>query len=205
MTAPDHSTTGFDSNARGLAVLAAAVVVGLLLLLNAGDGGASTQEISTGDGDGTVTTIDISNLGDDDDETTTTTPDQTTTSSIAETEDTRPPTEVKVLVLNSGGPTGTAGTTSDTIGETGYVMQPADNATTRGAATTTVYYADGYQADAEAVAAVLGKSADVVEAMPETSPGPGAESSNVVVVLGADTPPASSGSSGGGTTTTSGN
>lgn len=206
MTAPDHSTSGFDSNARGLAVLAVAVVVGLLLLLNAGDGGASTQELATGSTDGgPSTTIDISNLGDSD-ESTTTTPDQTTTSSIAETEGTRPPTEVTVLVLNSGGPAGTAGSTSDTIGETGFVMQEATNATTRGASTTVIYYADGYQADAEAVAAVLGKSPDSVNAMPETSPGPGAESANVVVVLGADTPPASTGSSdSSGTTTTSGN
>jgi hypothetical protein len=203
MTAPDHSTSGFDSNARGLAVLAVAVVVGLLLLLNAGDGGASEQ-VSAGNGDlggTTESTVDISGIGDGSDESTTTTPDQTTTSSVPETADTRPPSQVKVLVLNSGGPTGTAGSTSDSIGETGFVMQPAANAATRGAATTVVYYAEGYQADAEAVASVLGKSSDSVKAMPSTSPGPGADSANVVVVLGADTPPASSGSSGTTTTT----
>lgn len=203
MTAPDHRTSGFDSNARGLAVLAVAVVVGLLLLLNAGDGGAS-ETVATGDGNGgTQTTLDISGIGDESDESTTTTPDQTTTSSVPETADTRPPSQVKVLVLNSGGPAGTARSTSDSIGETGFVMQSPDNATARGASTTVVYYADTYQADAEAVAAVLGKSADVVREMPSTSPGPGADNANVVVVLGADTPPASSGSS--GTTTTAAN
>lgn len=106
-------------------------------------------------------------------------------------------------MLNSGGPAGTARSTSENIGETGYVMQSPDNATTRGASTTVVYYATGYQADAEAVASVLGKSPEVVREMPSTSPGPGADSANVVVVLGADTPPASSGSS--GTTTTAAN
>jgi hypothetical protein len=197
MTAPDHRTSGFDSNTRGLAVLAVAVVVGFLLLLNAG--GGATEQVSTG-ADTSQTTIDISGIGDDTDESTTTTPDQTTTSSVPETGDTRPPSQVKVLVLNSGGPTGTAKTTSASIGETGYVMQQPANAAARGAATTVVYYAEGYQADAEAVAAVIGKTADVVREMPSTSPGPGADSANVVVVLGADTPPASSGSSGSTTT-----
>ncbi|NLD77911.1 MAG: LytR C-terminal domain-containing protein [Acidimicrobiales bacterium] len=199
MTAPDHSTSGFDSNTRGLAVLAVAVVVGLLLLLNAGNGGAADQVATNGSGDGgevTDSTIDVSGLGDDDDESvdesTTTTPDQTTTSSVPETTDTRPPNQVKVLVLNGCGSAcpGVAGTTSASIGETGFVMQQAGNASAR-PATTVVYFAESYQADAEAVAAVMGKAPDVVEAMPSTSPGPGAENANVVVVLGADTPPAS--------------
>lgn len=195
MTAPDHSTSGFDSNTRGLAVLAVAVVVGLLLLLNAGNGGASEQVAGSDTGGGEVTgsTIDVSGLGDDEtDESTTTTPEQTTTSSIPETEGTRPPSQVKVLVLNGCGSAcpGVAGTTSDTIGQTGFVMQQAGNASAR-PATTVVYFADGYQLEAEAVAAVVGKAPDVVEAMPSTSPGPGAENANVVVVLGADTPPAS--------------
>jgi hypothetical protein len=192
MTAPDQRTSGFDANARGLAVLAVAVVVGLLLLWNAGDGGSGASLEATGP-DGTPSTIDISGLDDEpDDVTTTTTPDDTTTSSVAETGDTRPPSEVKVLVLNGGGPAGTAAAATESIGEKGYVMQTATNATSQ-LATTIVYFADGYQADAEAVAAVLGKSPDVVEPMPSTSPGPGAESSNVVVVLGRDTPPVASG------------
>lgn len=203
MTAPEQRTSGFDSNARGLAVLAVAVVVGFLLLFNAGNDGGSEQ-VSAGGGSEDVTgsTVDISGIGDDEsDEATTTTPEQTTTSSIPETADTRPPSQVKVLVLNGCGSAcpGVAGTTSDTIGETGFVMQQAGNATVR-PDTTVVYYAESYQAEAEAVAAVLGKSADAVEAMPSTSPGAGAENANVVVVLGADTPPASSGSAGSATT-----
>lgn len=200
MTAPDHRTSGLDSNARGLVVLAVAVAVGLLLLLNAGGGGATT-EISAGAGSGTGTgdvsgsTIDISGIGDEGDggeSSSSDETDQTTTSSVPEGEGTRPPAEVKVLVLNSGGPTGAAKSTSSRIGETGFVMQAAGNATARGATTTVVYYAAGYQVEAEAVAAVIGKAADVVQEMPTTSPGPGAENANVVVVLGADTPPVSS-------------
>jgi hypothetical protein len=188
-------------------VLAVAVVVGLLLLLTTGGDGGATEVATGGDG-GSPTTIDISGIDSEPDgEVTTTTPDETTTSSSTPADGLRDPGEVKVLVLNGGGPTGTARTTSDTIGEKGYVMQPPGNANAN-VASTTVYYADGYQAEAEAVAAVIGKAPSVVEEMPSTTLGAGADSSNVVVVLGPDTPPAdSSGSSGssGSTTTTSAN
>jgi hypothetical protein len=206
MTAPTQRAGGLDANARGLAVLAVAVVVGLLLLLTTGGDGGTTQ-VAAG-GDGSPTTIDISGIDDTDadGEVTTTTPDQTTTSSSTPTDGLRDPGEVKVLVLNGGGPTGTARTTSETIGEKGYVMQPPGNASAN-VASTTVYYADGYQAEAEAVAAVIGKAPSVVEEKPSTALGAGADSSNVVVVLGPDTPPAgssdSSDSSGSSTSTTS--
>lgn len=198
MTAPTQRSTGLDSNARGLAVLAVAVVVGLLLLLNAGSsGGDGSQDLATTD-DTSPSTIDISGIGDDPDDTddtdqnTTTTPDATTTSSSTVTDDTNLPSEVSVLVLNDGGPTGTAAAATGNIGEKGYSMQTAANAANPGdSATTTVYYAEGFEADAEAVAAVLGRSSDAVEPMPSDTLGPGADSANVVVVLGTDTPPVS--------------
>ncbi len=197
MTAPTPRTTGFDSNARGLAVLAVAVVVGLLLLLNAASGGGETQDLATTD-DTSPTTIDISGIGSDPDDgddsgqNTTTTPDATTTSSTAVTGDTSAPSDVTVLVLNDGGPTGTAGAASTSIGEKGYSMGEAANAANPGNSdTTTIYFAEGFEADAEAVAAVLGKSSDAVEPMPSDTLGPGADSADVVVVLGTDTPPVS--------------
>lgn len=197
MTATEQRASGFDSNARGLAVLAVAVVVGLLLLLNAGDGGGGGGVAANGAGpDTTIDTSDLSGPDATDDTQSTdgtdASVDETTTSATTQTVDTRPPAEVKVLVLNGCGSTcpGVARTTSDTIGEKGYVMQQAANASA-GLSATTIYFNDGYQADAEAVAAVLGKAPDTVEPMPSTVPGPGADSANVVVVLGADTPPAS--------------
>lgn len=198
MTAPTQRAGGLDANARGLAVLAVAVVVGLLLLLTTGGDGGTT-EVATGGGDGgATTTIDISGIDSEPDgEVTTTTPDQTTTSSSTPGDGLRDPGEVKVLVLNGGGIGGVARSTSETIGEKGYVMQPPTNsANSPSQATTVVYYADGYQAEAEAVAAVIGKAPSVVEAMPSTSPGPGADSANVVVVLGKDVAPAESSDSG---------
>ncbi len=70
-----------------------------------------------------------------------------------------------------------------------------------------MYYAEGYQTEAEDVAAALGKTADIVVAKPTTSLGPNSDTANVVVVLGADVAPASgstgsSGSSGSSTTST---
>ncbi|HMS87400.1 MAG TPA: LytR C-terminal domain-containing protein [Acidimicrobiales bacterium] len=194
MTAPIQRSGGLDANARGLAVLAVAVVVGLLLLLTTGGDSGTTQVAADGNG-GSPTTIDISGIDDTeaDGEVTTTTPDQTTTSSSTPTDGLRDPGEVKVLVLNGSGLGGVARSTSETIGEKGYVMQPATNSTNSpNQVETAVYFADGYQAEAEAVAAVIGKAPDVVEAMPSTPPGAGADSANVVVVLGKDTAPAES-------------
>jgi len=194
MTEPTKRAGGLDPNARGLAVLAVAVVVGLLLLLKAG-GGTGTEQVAANDGP--TTTVDTSGLGVD--ESTTTTPDDTTTSSSTPTDTVHNAADVTVLVLNGGGPAGVAKTTSETIGEKGYDMQAPANASAN-VKSTVVYYADGYQSDAEAVASLLGKTADAVEAMPSTPPGPGADGSDVVVVLGPDTPPASSSSSSGTTT-----
>ena len=57
MTAPEQRAGGLDANARGIAVLVVAVLIGFLLLLKAGDGGAA--EVSTGTTPGTVDTSGI--------------------------------------------------------------------------------------------------------------------------------------------------
>lgn len=201
MTAPTPRSNGLDANARGLAVLAVAVVIGLLLLLKAGDTG-TTQVAAV---PGTTNTVDVSGIGGktDNSDSTTTTPEDTTTSSSTPSDAARAPADVKVLVLNSGGPAGTAGATSSTVGEKGYSMATAGNAATRGRAATAIYYAAGFEVEAADIAGLLGKTSDAVKAMPTTSPGPGADKADIVVVLGKDTAPASS--SGSATTTTSSN
>ena len=174
MTAPEERSGGFDANARGIAVLVVAVLIGMLLLWKAGDTGGSTPAASTG----TTTTIAAGSI--------TTTPDDTTTTTKAATGD-HQPADVDVLVLNGSGFAGVAKTNSDAIGEKGFnMLTPANAAAIR--AETIVYYADGYQSDAEAVASALGLESSVVDAMPSTSPGPGADAANVVVVLGQNTP-----------------
>lgn len=186
MTAPEARSGGLDSNLRGFLVLGAAVVVGILLLASWGDGGGSAVE--TGGSD-TTSTVDTGNLG------STTAAEAVTTTTTSGSD--RSPSEVSVIVLNGSGQTGAAGTSSTTIGEAGYTMLTPGNATS--AATTTVYYVADYEADAIAVAGILGKGTDVVKPIDEASLGGAEGDADVVVVLGADTPPASSAST---TTTT---
>lgn len=193
MTSPQHPrSSGLDANARGIAVLAAALLIGFLLLWKAGgpDGSQEARAVTT-------TTVDTSGIGG---EITTTTSTAGTTSTVAGGTEGREPSKVTVLVLNSGAPTGSAATTTATIDSAGYKTADPADAIDRSLATTAVYYAPGYQAEATSVAALLGKPASVVAPMPATAPGPGADRANVVVALGRDTVSSGSGSS---TTTTS--
>ena len=185
MTATQHRSGGLDANARGLAVLGVALLVGFLLLLKAGDGG-SAEAVKTG---GTKPTVDTSGITD---ESTTTTPDDTTTSSSEPNGSSRDPSEVKVVVLNGSGLTGVAKSTSETVGGKGYQMLDPSNAAAGRVDATTVYYSEGYEAEAAAIAELLGKTSDSVGPKPTQSLGTGSDTANVVVVLGKDTAPAGS-------------
>jgi LytR cell envelope-related transcriptional attenuator len=191
MTAPQRSR-GLDGNVRGLIVLGVAVLIGFLLLAKAGDDGSSTVNASSpsestptadaGDG-GTATTA--ANAG-------SSVPKSTTTTAAngggQPTGTTRAPASVSVVVLNgSGGVKGVAGATTDKIKAKGYkTLEPGNAAPVD---KTTVYYTQGYQADANAVAGVLGLAPTSVSAAPANPPA-GSTGANVIVVLGKDTPPA---------------
>jgi hypothetical protein len=177
MTAPEPRSTGIDSNARGLVVIVVAVVVGVLLLANAGGGGGSGAD--TPPSSSPVTTADLGG---------TATTDATTSTTAAPAG--RAPSEVKVLVLNGGGPSGAAGATSTTIGNAGYTMgEPANSPVTVSA--TTFFYAADYQSEATAIALLLGKSPDALEPLVDAGLGGAQGDASVVVVLGPDTPPVS--------------
>lgn len=194
MTAPEHRAGGLDANARGIAVLVVAVLIGFLLLLKAGDDGSS--QVNTGATPGTVDTSDIET-------TTTAVGSDTTTTTQPETDgEGRPPAEVDVLVLNGSGKAGVAKSTSETIGQMGYTMLTPGNAAAN-SSSTAVYYAEDFQTEAETVAAALGKTADIVVAKPTTSLGPGSDTADVVVVLGADVVDAGTSDTSGTSTTTS--
>lgn len=154
-----------------------------VLLLGSWGNDSGTTETSTDSGSPATT----ADLGTD----VTTTEATTTTLGGAE----RAPTEVSVIVLNGSGKAGVAAGTSATIGETGYVMQEAANAPAQ-IPSTVVYYADGYQSDAIAVANLLGLGTDVVQPISAGSLGGAEGDADVVVVLGQDTTAAA------GTTTT---
>jgi hypothetical protein len=184
MTAPEARPGGLDTNVRGLMVLLVALVVGFVLLASWPSDDDSSSGASTN------TTIDTSDL---DDSTTTTAEAAATTTTAANTSD-KAPSEVSVIVLNGSGKTGAAAAASTTIGNSGFnMLQPAD-APAR-IPTTTVFYAEGFQADAEAIAAIVGKGADAVKPIAEANLGAAAGDADVAVVLGEDTAPV-------GTTTT---
>ncbi len=208
MTAPTRPAGGIDANVRGIAVLVGAVVIGLLLLFNVGSDDDATAVSTT---DTTSTTVDTSGIGGGqsttsavDGVTTAPTSATATTATTATTSPQRQPGEVSVVVLNADGPPGSAGAASETIGAAGYQMGAPGNANADVTLdTSAVYFAEGFQAEATAVAMVLGKASEAVQALPQPAPGPGAEASNVVVVLGKDTAPAS-GADDATTTTTTG-
>lgn len=190
MTAPEPRPGGADGNARGLAVLGAGLLVGFLLLFYAGDGGSGSSSEETSNPPATTAPL-------TDDGTATTEATTTTTAGSS-----RAPSEVKVVVLNGGGPAGAAASTSSTVGESGYTMGEATNAPITVTATT-FFYADEYQEDAIAIAALLGKSTDAVKPLSESGMTGIDETANVVVVLGPDAPPVEG--SGDSTTTTAAN
>ena len=181
MTAPEPRRSGADGNARGLLVLGVAVAVGFLLLLNLGGGGGGGGGGSTGSADDTSSVNTSEPLGG----ASTTAATSTTAASSA-----HQPGEVKVRVLNGGAPAGTAASTSDQIGASGYVMDDATDSPTNVEATT-FFYAEGYQEDAIKIANLLGKSTDQVKPLTEAQLNGVEGDANVVVILGPDTPPAS--------------
>lgn len=204
MTAPEQRAGGLDANARGIAVLVVAAAIGLLLLWKAG--GTDDATAVTTDARST-TTVDTSDVTGDSgvDSTTATTaggePGSSTTAA-AGTNGTAPG-EVNVIVLNGSGKTGVAKTNTVAIAAAGYMVGTPGNANAR-IDTTAVYFAEGFEAEATAVASVLGKPADVVTALPDPPPGPGADASDVVVVLGMETAPVGGGNDASTTTTAAG-
>ncbi|MBK9180287.1 MAG: LytR C-terminal domain-containing protein [Acidimicrobiales bacterium] len=174
------STTGSGSGgerplaggaARGIALLVVAVLLGFLLLRAAFDGG----------GGGSAS-------GDDVDRTTTTAEPDTTDTTEAPTTtlaEPRPPNEVKVLVANGSGTQGAAARTGDALTALGYTVVGATNAPAN-VATTSIYYAQGYNADALAIATALGAPEGAVSLMPNPPPIPDLAGANVLIVLGPD-------------------
>jgi LytR cell envelope-related transcriptional attenuator len=164
--------------ARGAALVVVAVVIGLLLLRN----GLDTSEVVTSNGgsDGQSSDGGDSSDGNDGSDGT----GDTTTTTVA----LRPPAEVPTIVLNDSGVAGVAGTYSDVLASLGYQLTNPDgaNADAPGdAATTIVYFAPGFEAEAGAVAVAIGAPDLAPTALPATPPGPIAGAS-VVVVIGTD-------------------
>lgn len=172
--------TASGVTARGAALVVVAVLAGVVLLATGLDSGflPSSSETPSERADRPA------DDGDGDDGTTT---DPSTTSTVPPT--THVPAQVRVIVLNAGGPAGSAGTSSTALSAAGYVTLDAGN--TDDAPASVVYAVPGFEADAAAVAAVLGIAAPPQPLPEPPPPGTPAGQVDVVVVLGPDfTPPA---------------
>ena len=160
------------SVARGVVLVVVAVVIGLLLLRD--DDSRATQVAVGTDGGSEVDEAPVE--GDDTDDTAS----STTTTSAAP----RPPSEVKVLVANGSGTNGAAGGATDALEALGYVTGTPANAERVPA--TVVYYTDGYQVEAEALAEAIGAAPTTVTAMPAVAPVDDLQLANILVVIGPD-------------------
>lgn len=152
---------------RGAALLAVAVLIGILLLSATDDG----PRVSAGPGD-TRAAVSSSTAAVE--------PSTTSTTVVAA----RPPAEVKVLTLNATDVRGAAGAANSVAKDAGFnVLAPSD--APRGTATA-VYFTTTFEAEAGAVAAALGLSPTVVQPLPMPPPAPDLKSADVVVIVGAD-------------------
>ena len=159
---------------RGLLLIAVAVITGVLLLRAGFDDGGSASPTTDGGGSAETTASPD----------TTGAPDGSNTTAVTTPVSVRPPNQVKVFVANAAGVQGAAGRTADALIAAGYVAVPG-NSPTRVEATT-IYYTEGFEAEAQAVAATLGVPATSVQPMPTPPPVAEIEGSQVLVVLGPD-------------------
>ncbi|MCD9624717.1 LytR C-terminal domain-containing protein [Rhabdothermincola salaria] len=153
-------------NLVGAVLIVIAVVIGVVLLVKGYDEEGTL--VSTGDDTEQATT------------TTSVDPDATTTTVPPAV---RPPAEVPVMVANGAGVSGAAGTLQAQLQGDGYTQVETTNASP--VTTTLVYFVEGSQAEAEALATTLGTDPAAVRVMPAEPPADPAGAS-LLVVLGPD-------------------
>lgn len=150
---------------RGAALLAVAVVLGIVLLNAADD--PPVEQVTAGRSDDTA-------------------PVATSTSvapTTAATTAARAPKDVKVISANGTTVKGVARKVTDQLKSAGYnVLAPTD--TPQRAQASVVYFAGGFEREAQAVAASLGLAPTTVQALPTPPPVPDTRGANVVVVVG---------------------
>ncbi|MFV0317732.1 MAG: LytR C-terminal domain-containing protein [Microthrixaceae bacterium] len=164
--------SGADPAARGLILVVVAVALGAILLAAGGTVGFDRDDKG----------VDIGDNGGGEVTSTTDAPTDTT----EPTPVTVAPADVAVVAANGGGISGLAGTTTEFLARQGYTNTTATNAVTD-TALTVVYFAEGFDANANALAALMGLPESQVQALPAqpvaTEQPPGTA---VVIVLGPD-------------------
>nr|MBA2282106.1 LytR C-terminal domain-containing protein [Acidimicrobiia bacterium] len=167
------------SSVRGALLLGAAVLVGVVLLGKGLESGVvpSTASTPSEEADG----------GDTD--TTATTGADGAGGTTVPTPVSHAPAEVRVQVLNGGGPSGSAATSATALTTLAFTALPVGD-TSPDVPASIVYFQPGYDADGAAVATALGITTPA-QPLPATPPTGTPAEANVVVILGPDfTPPA---------------
>lgn len=148
---------------RGAALLAVAMVLGVVLL-NAADDPPADRVVARSDDEAPAST--------------TTTAELTTVATAPP----RAPKDVKVISANGTTVKGVARKVTDQLKAAGYnVLAPTDS---KRADASAVYFAGDFEREAQAVAQNLGVPATSVQALPTPPPLPDPRGANVVVVVG---------------------
>jgi hypothetical protein len=154
-------------------VVVVALVVGVLLIVKGG-GGASVVSDSADAIDATTTTAAGGGGA-------TSTTQKATTSTVT------PPAQLKVIAANGSDIQHLAAKTKTQLAGAGYTAVTATDASSK-ASTSIVYFAAGFEADAKAVAAVLGMPPARLGPMPAQVPVASVGDAKVVIILGPDAP-----------------
>ncbi len=165
MTAGAHDAGGgFGRSAganavRGVAVIAVAVIVGVILMIRGIDQNnteAADADVTSESTDDTSVTEDTAGAGTETtDGTAAETTDDTTAESVVVAPVAHAPAEVKVLVLNgTNGIQGAAGRGRDAVVAGGYIGADPKDADVDGP--SVIVYTEGYEADAIAIAELFG-------------------------------------------------
>ncbi|MCU1372842.1 MAG: hypothetical protein JWO68_128 [Actinomycetia bacterium] len=161
--------------ARGIALIVAAIVLGVVLL-RATDSPAPVPVKST---TGTTTATTPGSVATGTQTTGTTTPTTAGAGTKAHN-----PTEVAVLVANGSRVKGAAAGLATKLKAANYLVKPSVN-TKATASASVVYYDPGYQADAQAIANTLNPK-PAVQPMPDVLPVADRAGAQVLVVIAAD-------------------
>ncbi|MHB1139567.1 MAG: LytR C-terminal domain-containing protein [Microthrixaceae bacterium] len=163
--------TGPNPASRGLILVVAAVLIGAILLIKGPGIGFETDSSD----------VEIGSGGDEAASTETT----VTSSTVPGTS--VPSSALQVVVLNGAGINGYAAAAASFLNVAGYPNVAAETAGAQ-VQTTTVYFAPGFEGDAQAIATAL--SVGTVSPLPAEQLGKAAEdvpaTANVVVVVGPD-------------------
>ena len=158
---------------RGLLLTAAAVALGIGILASVSKGAGPAASTPTAAVGTTTTTTAAPAAG------------STTTTTTASNQPTHTASSVKILVANGTTTPGLAGKLKNKLTADGYDLLAPTNTSTAARASA-VYYATGYQGDAQAVAAAAGLPASAVQVMPAQAPVSSTSGAQIILVIGPD-------------------